>query len=73
MMMQTFQFRHVRDYQVASTRGLESEYVFSFDDGAEKGRARGVFYAPVAGASTLRKRRPRVSRSRRQRRIEGTK
>lgn len=61
---QSYEFRFIRDYEIASTRPLKSEYVFTFEDAPEGGllkRARGAYYAEVAAASLLRKRRPRVS------------
>lgn len=67
-----FSFRHVRDYEVATTRPLHNEFVFCFEDGDlpendEDGerppakRPRGAYFTPVGEAQTLRKRRPKVS------------
>lgn len=72
---QTFDFRWVRDYEIASTRPLNQEFIVSFDAGDEAtegerkarpatvgGRRKGAYYAPLGGAIQLRKRRPKVSR-----------
>jgi RNA polymerase II-associated factor 1 len=58
-----FDFKYVRDYEIATTRELYHEYIFCFDDGdGEKAakRPRGAYYATLNNAQTLRKRRPRV-------------
>ncbi|GAA5906162.1 hypothetical protein JCM6882_006063 [Rhodosporidiobolus microsporus] len=69
---ETYDFRWTRDYQVASSRPLHQEYVFTFDagDGEEvtpaerdarpattKGRKKGAYYVPVSNLTQLRKRR----------------
>ncbi|GAA6050641.1 hypothetical protein JCM3770_000868 [Rhodotorula araucariae] len=69
---ETFDFRWVRDYEVASSRLLTQEFILSLDAGADatdgerkarpattRGRRRGAYYAPVQGAIQLRKRRPK--------------
>lgn len=68
-----FDFKHVRDYEIATTRALSREYILSFVEGENAAtgemegessrpskRARGAYYAPISNAQTLRKRRPRV-------------
>lgn len=71
MTNQRFEFKHVRDYEIATSRILSREYILQFIDnpppeeqeGNEEGsnkRAKGVYYAPLSTAQTLRKRRPRV-------------
>ncbi|BGP49585.1 hypothetical protein JCM10450v2_005480 [Rhodotorula kratochvilovae] len=69
---ETFDFRWVRDYEVASNRLLSQEFILSFDAGADategerkarpattRERRKGAYYAPVQGAIQLRKRRPK--------------
>lgn len=61
---------HVRDYEVATTRKLNKEYMLTFDapdDAAGdltmiggKSKPKGAYYATLGDAQTLRKRRPRV-------------
>jgi hypothetical protein len=71
---QAFEFRWVRDYEIAGMRQLTQEFVFSFDAGEEAtageakvkpittaGRQRGAYYTPIDTAKQLRKRRLRVS------------
>ena len=80
-----FDFKYVRDYEVATSRHLNQEYIFCFEDGEEEEaladaaaenagvpnpekpkaakRPRGAYFTKVEQAQTLRKRRPRVSRS----------
>jgi len=72
---QAFDFRWIRDYEIASTRSLTQEFVLSFDAGEDAtegerkarpatvgGRRKGAYYAPLGGAIQLRKRRPKVRR-----------
>ncbi|KAM0786403.1 hypothetical protein ACM66B_001869 [Microbotryomycetes sp. NB124-2] len=69
---QTFNFKWARDYELATSRTLNNEFVFSVEGGSEenddveqgqhagtKRRRRGVYYAPVKEAQQFRKRRPR--------------
>ncbi|TNY18632.1 RNA polymerase II-associated protein [Rhodotorula diobovata] len=58
---ETFDFRWVRDYEIASTRPLNQEFIVSFDAGDEatEGERKGAYYAPLGGAIQLRKRRPK--------------
>lgn len=70
---QTFDFRWVRDYELASSRPLTQEFIVAFDAGADategeqrarprttQGRGKGAYYAPLQSTMQLRKRRPRV-------------
>ncbi|GAA5966641.1 hypothetical protein JCM8115_000234 [Rhodotorula mucilaginosa] len=69
---EAFEFRWVRDYEIAGMRQLTQEFVFSFDAGEEAtageakvkpittaGRQRGAYYTPIDTAKQLRKRRLR--------------
>lgn len=71
---QSYEFRWVRDYQVASIRPLQQEYIFTFDAGeagstpeenaarpaTAKGREKGAYYVPISNVTQLRKRRAKV-------------
>ncbi|GAA5824962.1 hypothetical protein JCM11251_006042 [Rhodosporidiobolus azoricus] len=69
---EAFDFRWTRDYQVAASRPLNQEYIFTFDAGegedvpaaerearpaTTKGRTKGAYYVPVSNYTQLRKRR----------------
>ncbi|GJN90224.1 hypothetical protein Rhopal_003223-T1 [Rhodotorula paludigena] len=69
---ETFDFRWVRDYELASSRPLTQEFIVAFDAGADategeqrarprttQGRGKGAYYAPLQSTMQLRKRRPR--------------
>ncbi|KAK4704626.1 RNA polymerase II-associated factor 1, partial [Phenoliferia sp. Uapishka_3] len=75
---EAFDFKYVRDYEVANQRPLKEEFIFCFDEGPELDekkeeegvgvdsrpakRPRGAYYARLGMAQTLRKRRPQVPR-----------
>lgn len=69
-----FDFKHVRDYEIATSRVLNNEFVFCFEEGdppvapgddepdrPKAKRPRGAYFTSIDQAQTLRKRRPRVS------------
>ncbi|GAA5904762.1 hypothetical protein JCM8208_001347 [Rhodotorula glutinis] len=69
---EAFDFRWIRDYEIASTRPLHQEFILSFDAGEDAtegerkarpttvgGRRKGAYYAQLGGAIQLRKRRPK--------------
>ncbi|GAA5987564.1 hypothetical protein JCM10908_002010 [Rhodotorula pacifica] len=69
---EAFEFRWVRDYEIAGMRQLTQEFIFSFDAGAEAtegeakvkpittaSRKKGAYYTPLDTAKQLRKRRLR--------------